>query len=71
MHAAGGDAERDPFEDARAAQGQVDVGEIDARALRREQIGGGGHARFSWMARTTVSRLRFISTSYLSLVYSP
>ncbi|CAB5565250.1 Uncharacterised protein [Pseudomonas putida] len=71
MHAAGGDAEGHVFENARTPQGQVDAGELDARPAGGAEVGGCGHVRVSWMARTTVSRLRFISTSYLSWVYSP
>ncbi|MNG39527.1 hypothetical protein D3C84_1276530 [compost metagenome] len=69
MHAAGGDVEADLVEDSRAAQGQVDLGKGDVRpAGAVEQRLRHGHAWDSLIARTTVSRLRFISTSYFSLL---
>ncbi|MCY1443421.1 hypothetical protein D9M71_598340 [compost metagenome] len=69
MHATGGDLEADLIENPRAAQGQVDAGELDVGPARLADDGfGDAHAFDSLIARTTVSRLRFISTSYFSLL---
>lgn len=66
VHAAGLDAQAHAIEDAAAAEAQVDPGEVDGRPARRgAKPFGHGHAPDSWMARTTVSRLRAISSSYL------
>ncbi|MNP79101.1 hypothetical protein D3C76_1768610 [compost metagenome] len=72
MHAAGLHLERDVIEDRRTAKDEADVGKIQGRAsASQQQVFLNRHAPDSWIARTTVLRLPFISFSYLSAVYSP